>query len=132
MSNSAAADSSPAVSPNGQVVVWQACNGFAASNCQVRKSILSSGSWSPAILKEQSDEKKNCVRLVALAGDTGMQRECATNRAHVVAVESCDNAKWVRSKRVCSKPVRADGPIRRQLGCCSPVSERRLSEAGPH
>jgi len=46
LSNSAAVDLSPAASPDGHTVVWQACSG---SLCWVLKSVFNGISWSPAI-----------------------------------------------------------------------------------
>jgi hypothetical protein len=43
LSASAAFDSSPAVSPSGNVVVWQACTGL---SCSILKSTFSGTSWS--------------------------------------------------------------------------------------
>ena len=45
LSNSAGDDSSPAVSPNGQAVVWQSCNG---GSCSVLKSTFNCTSWNSA------------------------------------------------------------------------------------
>jgi hypothetical protein len=47
LSNSAAFDSSPAVSPSGQAVVWQACS---VSSCSVLKSTFNGTSWSSAVV----------------------------------------------------------------------------------
>ena len=43
LSSSAATDSSPAVSPNGNAVVWQACAG---GGCSILKSNFNGSSWS--------------------------------------------------------------------------------------
>ena len=47
LSNSAASDSSPAVSPNGNAVVWQACTG---GTCSILKSTFNGTSWSSSVV----------------------------------------------------------------------------------
>lgn len=47
ISNSVAFDSGPAVSPNGNAVVWQAC---AAGNCSILKSTFNGTSWSSSVV----------------------------------------------------------------------------------
>jgi hypothetical protein len=47
LSSSAEFDSSPAVSPNGHAVVWQACTG---GTCSVLKSVFDGSSWSSAVV----------------------------------------------------------------------------------
>jgi hypothetical protein len=47
LSASAALDFSPAVSPNGNVVVWQACTG---SSCSILKSTFNGTSWSSSVV----------------------------------------------------------------------------------
>ena len=47
LSNSAALDLSPAVSPNGNAVVWQACTG---SSCSILKSTFNGTSWSSSVV----------------------------------------------------------------------------------
>jgi hypothetical protein len=47
LSTSAASDSSPAVSPNGNVVVWQACTG---GSCSILKSTFNGTSWSSSVV----------------------------------------------------------------------------------
>lgn len=47
LSNSAAQDSSPAVSPNGNAVVWQTCTG---SSCSILKSTFDGTSWSSSVV----------------------------------------------------------------------------------
>jgi hypothetical protein len=47
LSSSAALDSHPAVSPNGNAVVWQACTG---GGCSILKSTFNGTSWSSAVV----------------------------------------------------------------------------------
>ena len=47
LSNSAATDLSPAVSPDGNAVVWQACSG---SSCSILKSTFDGTSWSSSVV----------------------------------------------------------------------------------
>ena len=47
LSSSAAFDLAPAVSPNGNVVVWQACTG---SSCSILKSTFNGTSWSSSVV----------------------------------------------------------------------------------
>jgi len=47
LSSSAAFDMSPAVSPDGKAVVWQACTG---SSCSILKSTFNGASWSSSVV----------------------------------------------------------------------------------
>jgi hypothetical protein len=47
LSSSAALDMSPAVSPNGNAVVWQACTG---SSCSILKATFNGTSWSSSVV----------------------------------------------------------------------------------
>jgi len=47
LSSSAASDSSPAVSPSGNAVVWQACSG---GSCSILKSTFNGSTWSSSVV----------------------------------------------------------------------------------